>query len=502
MKRIVAIALLVVVGLTACGEKAKPSKYGGTLKVGSISKIVVNPWDAQSVDQLSLISQLYGTLTNVDANGVVTPGLAASWKASDDKRQWDFTLAEAKFSNGMAITASDVKASLEKTTAKDSKSPSSSVLQLVTGFIAFHTQGTATELTGVQVVDEKTVRILLDEPWVDLPTSLSSPAFGIAPAKVGTGLPVTSGLYTVIEQTPEKLEADLRTSKSSLMEKLEWSYFEDEEEFALAAQRGSLDIALGSSGGERVENYLYAGTLFYGLNESAVVLADIRVRQAVLHAIDRHGIVKEIYGTENKFIDGVVAEGLPGYRADACSDMCKYDVKLAKESLAQIDLNTLPVLHIDIDSTATQKKIANKMRADLVAVGLKAEVRVHTAKEYPEFLQSGKHELFQIGRVPEYLSADAVVWPLFSSGSADNVFGFHDAGVDELLQKARSTDDLTQRSQLFGDIEITALKQGIVVPLAQVRRSVGLSDRVHGFQLGLMGTFDVSKLYFQNKPSE
>ena len=53
------------------------------------------------------------------------PWLASSWKQSDDKLTWTFTINDkVKFSNGNALTAEAVKASLERTFAKSKRAKS------------------------------------------------------------------------------------------------------------------------------------------------------------------------------------------------------------------------------------------------------------------------------------------------------------------------------------------------------------------------------------------
>ena len=58
-----------------------------------------------------LFRQLYETLVRVDCMGRVRPGLAASWRLDGDGRTWIVTLREgARFSDGTAVTAADVRA--------------------------------------------------------------------------------------------------------------------------------------------------------------------------------------------------------------------------------------------------------------------------------------------------------------------------------------------------------------------------------------------------------
>lgn len=67
---------------------------------------------------------VYSRLTEVDADGNVTAGLAESWEASPDAAVWTFNLRKGvEFHNGKPFTAEDVIASIDHHRGEESKSP-------------------------------------------------------------------------------------------------------------------------------------------------------------------------------------------------------------------------------------------------------------------------------------------------------------------------------------------------------------------------------------------
>ncbi len=88
----------------------------------------------------------------------IVPDLAERWEVSDDGRRYTFHLrADARFSNGRALTADDVRYSLERLLdAHRIASPGAENYRLLEGFDDYRS-GRARALSGVQPVDPRTV---------------------------------------------------------------------------------------------------------------------------------------------------------------------------------------------------------------------------------------------------------------------------------------------------------------------------------------------------------
>ena len=117
------VALVALVG-SACGSTSKPAgaTSGGhvstTFTYGAFTPVMVG-WDPSTdySNEIIAMNNMYETLTRYDSQtGQVQPLLATAWKKSADAKTWTFTIRQGvKFHDSKAMTAADVKASIDRT---------------------------------------------------------------------------------------------------------------------------------------------------------------------------------------------------------------------------------------------------------------------------------------------------------------------------------------------------------------------------------------------------
>jgi hypothetical protein len=131
------------------------------------------PYPSNESERL-LFRQLYETLIRVDCNGRARPGLAASWRLDADGRTWIVSLREsAQFSDGTAVTASNVRASWMRDGNSDELRPQ--VSRLVQSIVA---------------VDDRTLAITLRRQRSDVPLALAHTDLAIAKAAADAPRPL------------------------------------------------------------------------------------------------------------------------------------------------------------------------------------------------------------------------------------------------------------------------------------------------------------------------
>ena len=128
-----------------------------------------------------VVTEIHAGLTRVNEFG--TDGyeleLASSVRVSDDLREYEFTLRPSlKFSDGSPLTSRDVKWSWERALSFGAETTNAwRVLGAIEG--ADEVLGQFGELEGVEVIDERRLRVRLERPFVGFPMHLTHPVASV-----------------------------------------------------------------------------------------------------------------------------------------------------------------------------------------------------------------------------------------------------------------------------------------------------------------------------------
>jgi peptide/nickel transport system substrate-binding protein/oligopeptide transport system substrate-binding protein len=134
--------------------------------------------------------------------------------------------------------------------------------------------------------------------------------------------------------------------------------------------------------------------------------------------------------------------------------------------------------------------VATAIQKALADVGITAALRPKPLAEYQQFAVSGSQELFRLGWIAPYPSADAVLAPLFSSSSPNNLTGFSSAEVDEALRVARSSADPAAQVAQYQAAEKAVLAVLPIIPIGQFEIQSVASERVRDLTITSAGSFD------------
>ena len=249
---------------------------------------------AAAIDEV-VYANIFEGLTRYQADGSVAPALAKSWMISDDGLVYTFSLHDGvTFHDGSAMDAADVKFSLDRARAKDSTNAQK---RLFTG------------IASVDVVDPLTVRITLSNPDGGFITNLAwGDAVIVAPesiddaktAPVGTG-PFTMSRWVQGDRVELARNPDYWGAPVAL-EKATFKFISDPTAAFAAMMAGDIDAFPNYPAPETLPQFeadsrfsvivgSTEGETILSTNNKADHLSDVRVRQAIAHAIDRQAIV-------------------------------------------------------------------------------------------------------------------------------------------------------------------------------------------------------------------
>ena len=149
---------------SATGAEPLDISEGGTTFVRlSGNPLTLDPHAVGTTTAARFVMEIFGGLVTLDVNMDVAPDLAERWTISDDGRVYTFSLRpDAVFHNGKPVTAQDVKWSIER--AVDPQAPGAHVDVYLGDIVGVEERlmGAADTVSGVRVIDDRTLEITID----------------------------------------------------------------------------------------------------------------------------------------------------------------------------------------------------------------------------------------------------------------------------------------------------------------------------------------------------
>lgn len=217
-----------------------------TLRVGvsGVELLGLHPAQAQTLSELMVADMLHDGLTaTVVAAGsdpIVIGELADSWGTVTDASEWKFMLRAGTFHDDTPVTASMVKSSFSAVVSQYPESLAARHLAPIEGWEAV-ANGSAATLSGIEVVDDTTVRFNLDEEVADFDLVLSDVGLGIVdPEDLANG----SSLWNHAGVLQSRLSLVHTIYDNLEFDRIDLVAYPDEIELVDAFAVGALDLAL------------------------------------------------------------------------------------------------------------------------------------------------------------------------------------------------------------------------------------------------------------------
>lgn len=404
---------------------------------------------AGAIDQV-LYSNVFEGLTRFMSDGSVVPGLAKSWEISQDGLSYTFQLnAGVTFHDGTTMDADDVKFSLDRARAEDSTNAQKALFS---------------DIASVDVLDPATVTITLSKPngnmlfnlaWGDAVIVAPESIGDIKTAPIGTGAFKFSGWVQgdriELEKnadywgTPAHLNSatfkfisDPTAAFAAMMaEDLDaFSAFPAPENLPQFDADPRFQVLVGSTEGETI----------LSTNNMQAPFDDVRVREALAHAIDRQAIIDGAmfgYGTP---IGSHFAPHNPAY-TDLTGNS-SYDPEKAKALLAEAGLpdGFETTLHLPPPSYA--RRGGEIIAAQLAQVGIKAEIINVEWAQWLETVFRGKNFGLTVISHTEPMDIGIYARPEY-------YFQYDNADFQELISKLNATTDPDQRMAMLKQAQET-----------------------------------------------
>ncbi|MHA6264119.1 ABC transporter substrate-binding protein [Arenibacterium sp. CAU 1754] len=402
---------------------------------------------AGAIDSV-VYSNIFEGLTRFMGDGSIVPGLAESWEISEDGLTYTFKLQDGvTFHDGSTMDAEDVKFSLDRARAEDSVNAQKALFA---------------GISDVTVVDPLTVKVTLSEPngnflfnmaWGDAVIVAPESIENIKTAPVGTGAfkfvswtqgdkveiarnPDYWGTPAILDSATFKFISDPTAAFAAMMaEDIDaFSGFPAPENLPQFEADPRFQVLVGSTEGETI----------LSTNNKQPPFDNVKVREALAHAIDRQAIIDGAmfgYGTP---IGTHFAPHHPAY-VDLTGNSA-YDPAKAKALLAEAGFpdGFETTLHLPPPSYA--RRGGEIIAAQLAAVGIKAEI---TNVEWAQWLETvfrGKNFGLTIVSHTEPMDIGIYARPEY-------YFQYDNKAFQDLMAKLNGTTDPDMRTQMLQEAQ-------------------------------------------------
>lgn len=449
-------------------------------------------------------------LFRFNADTELEPYLVSEWTVSDDGLVYTFTLRDdAKWHNGRAIVAADIKAGWERyLDPQVGAQAGGDPWRDVAGGPELYA-GEAEELVGVQVLDDHTLQVTLSRPSIDFLQELALSSTWVVPQKaVVAGQPrwvdgpVGGGPFRFVEWVPGSrivFEAfdDFFLGRPEI-DRLEYVIVPDANTALAQFEAGELDIVAVPPAqlarvvgdpvlGPQVAYFTRAQLQYAGLNQDVFEpFRDPLVRQAFFQAIDRDTIAQVIQNGAWTNATGLVPPNIPEHNPEL--ETFGYDPEAAREALAAAGYPGgagFPALEI-----ATLDSTVGEAIAAMIAANLGIPIQV-IQPERGDMINGlwghDRWQFFHFGWTASQPSASVWTYDMLYSGLDSNFSRYSNTDVDAAIDLARSTLDAAEATAAWQEAEQIALEDAALIPLGYNRYIYLVSPEVHGFTASLLG---------------
>ena len=514
--KLLTVLLASALVVSACSSSSDDAGgSGGAITVAYQNDIAtLDPAIGYDWQNWSIIKSLFSRLLDYEPGTTnLVPDLATEMpKISADGMTFEFNMRDdVKFHNGRLLVADDVKYSIERAVNPKTQSPGAGFFASIDGFDAA-SAGKSTDISGITVNSPTSITFKLSRPDATFLHVMAINFASVVPKedaeKFGPDFgknPVGSGAFKFTSWAlGQKLTLDKNTDYyREGLPKLDQINFEVGVDPTVALQRlknNEVDV-LGDSipaanyiaEKENSDNeglIIEGGQLQTGyvtLNVKIKPLNNVKVRQAVNHAIDKDRIVQILNGRADA-ANQPLPPSMPGY--DTGYKGFAYDVAKAKALLAEAGLANGFSTELWTSNTDPNPRIAQSIQEDLAKVGIKASIKSLAQANVIEAGSSGKAPMVWSGGmawIADFPDPSNFWGPILGCGGAVpggwNWSQYCNKTLDADAVKADSMTDpakADERQKLWGSVFTRAMDEAPWVPIFNEKRITMKSSRLGG----------------------
>ncbi|WP_188067560.1 glutathione ABC transporter substrate-binding protein [Brevibacillus brevis] len=475
-------------------------KEGGTLVIARLSDANnLDPHFLTQINSAAIIHhKVYEGLVRMDKESKYVGSLASEWKQLDDVT-WEFKLRSGvTFHDGTPFNAEAVKKTIARVQDPAVGSNRANLFEAI---------------KEVKVVDDTTVRFILHYPYAPLLSVLASAEGGILSPKAieqyGKDLtkhPTGTGPYKFESWTPGQevvlVKNDNYWGDKPKLDKVVFKTVPEDTTRLAMVETGEANVAeqLPVTEVDRVKNspsmtlgrYPAFASDHIGINNSKKPFDDVRVRQAIAHAIDKKTILQGVYNDVGTVAHSSITPSMVGYSPNV-KDL-PYDLEKSKKLLAEAGYGNGFKATIYLNDNKARVSLAEVLQQQLKQINIDLEVKVLEFGAYIEAANKGETELFLSGWGNATGDADYNQYNLFhtkSQGAAGNHAFYSNPEVDKLIDEGRKQKDEEKRKQIYEKAQQIEMDEAAMVPYRFSENLAAIQKGVEGVWISPAGHIEI-----------
>ena len=476
--------------------------------------IIGRPSDAISLDSNTETTApgaiVYGNIIEplivIDKNGNIQPNLAHKFEVVSPDRVRFFIRKGIKFHDGTDLDAAAVKFTFDRAISQPAR------WKALFG-----------PIKAAEIVDDFTIDIVTSVPYGPLMASMAMVYTGIvspeAVKKYGDDYgrhPVGTGPFMFKEwKTKARITLvrnDQYWGKKARLKKVVFKVIPEAGSRMMGLRTGDIDIAMQPTPAELdmfradkkfdVAETMGLRVFYLGFHNEKFPTDDPKVRQALSMAVDVNGIVENILEGAAVRPKGYLAPAVFGFKDMELDKRFPYNPEKARDLLAEagwkdtdkdgiLDKNgkKLTIKFLGAKGRyLMDAEVCEAAQAMFKAIGVDAKLdffewaTTFTALRKPDL----EYNLFTLGWLTTNADADYSLYAMFHSSQFSpkgwNNDRFKDARVDELLDRARSSQDRAERARCYDEAQEIIARSATWIPVYNTKEIFVLNKRVKGFE--------------------
>lgn len=479
-----------------------------TLIVGRANdSISLDPANTTEMDSIKVTVNIFETLVKYEKEGSnIVPGLAESWKSSEDGKTWLFNLRRGvKFQDGTTFDANAVVFNFQRW--MDINNPYhngqfSYWNYVFGGFPGF--------IESVKALSNHTVEIKLSKPYAPFLNTLVMPVFGIESPKAikeyGDEVykhPVGTGPFCFKSWDQNKsiilTRNDNYWNTPAKVDELEFRVIPSSQDRLELLKKGEIHIAdnLGPDDVAVIESdkslQLYLRPSFnvgyIAVNNEKAPFNNRLVRNAISHAINKEEMIKLVFANIAKPAKTLIPPTLWGYN-DSIEES-EYNPEISIQLLKEAGYpegfkTTLWVMNSSRNYFPKPLETAEYIKESLKKANIEVTIKTFNWDEYLTRINGGEHEMALIGWTGDNMDPDNFLNTLLSSDNAKpglvgNYSFYKNKEVDLLLTQARETNNIVFRKDLYRRLLNIVNYDMPSIPLVHTMPVIATQSSVKGY---------------------